>query len=409
MSSDVNIIIGNGNLGRPSQDLDGVCALIGTGVSVSGKFALGDILAFRSVADAVNLGIDADYDTTNKSLLYHHISAFYANAGEGAELYLMPVANTVIMKDMCDITKTHAPVLLEQLKGRIRMLAISRTPPSAYAPTYSGQFDPDIWDAAAKAQELYDDEFAKHRPIQIFIEGRAFQGTAASAKDLRNASTGLNANRVSIIAGQDNAVSTLFSEAELYAAVTVAMGRASAIQVQRNIGRVKDGAIIITGSAGLSSGDVLSTFSNADLETLDSLGYIFMQTRDGKSGYFMNNDHCACPLTDDYCYIHRGRPMDKAARIIRETYIEELLDDVNVDAASGKLAPSVIKHYQRAAEKAIEVNMLSKGEISGVTVSVDPDQNILSTDILTTVVRIVPKGMVNAIEVYLSYSNPLSN
>lgn len=406
--NDVTISIGNGNLGRASQVLDGVCALIGSGVSVAGKFALGDVLALRSLADAENYGIDADYDTANLCLLWRHIKAFYDNAGEGAELYVLPVASSVTMTEMLDKTLTHAPVLLDALKGRIRMLAISRTPPVLYIPTITEQFDSDVWTAAAKAQELYASEFLLHRPIQVFIEGRNFQSVAASAKDLRNATTGLNANRVSIVCLADMAANGPV-EANGYAAVTIPMGRAAAIPVQRNIGRVKDGAITLTGLAGFSSGELLSEKTNADINALDAFGYIFAIERDGKAGYYLNNDHCACKIDDDYAYIHRGRPIDKAARIVRQTYLEELLDDVEVDASTGKLAASVIKHYQRAGEKAIEINMLSLGEISGVSVFVDPNQNILSTDKIITVMRIVPKGMVNAIQVLLSYSNPTSN
>jgi len=407
--NDVKIVIGNGNLGRASQVLDGVSALIGTGVSVADKFALGDVLALRALSDAENLGITEAYDTANKSLLWHHIRGFYDNAGEGAELYVMPVANTVTMTQMLDKTGTHAPALLDSLKGRIRMLAISRTPASTYDPTYSGQFDPDVWTAAAKAQELYASEFLLHRPIQIFIEGRTFNGTAASATDLRNASTGLNANRVSIVIGTDYEVIGVFTEATDYASVTIPMGRAAAIPVQRNIGRVKDGGLVIRGEAGLSDGQPITTKTSAELSTLDELGYIFFIERDGKAGYYMNNDHCACPISDDFAYIHRGRPIDKASRIVRQTYLEELLDDVEVDAGTGKLSPAVVKHFQRAGEKAIQVNMLANGEISGVSVFVDADQNILSTDELSVVMRIVPKGMINAIEVLLSYSNPSSN
>lgn len=329
--NDVTITIGNGNLGRASQVLDGVSALIGTGVSVADKFALGDHLALRSIADAENLGITEAYDTANKSLLWHHIAAFYANAGEGAELYVLVVANTVTMTQMLDKTGAHAPALLDALKGRIRMLAISRTPASTYVVIPSSQFDPDVWTAAAKAQELYASEFALHRPIQIFIEGRAFDGIAANAKDLRNAATGLNANRVSIVCGADNPVSNLFAEAADYAAVTVFMGRKAAIPVQRNAGRVKDGPIVLTGEAGMSDNAKLSTLTGVDLAALDTFGYIFFIQRDGKSGYYINNDHCACVISDDYAYVHRGRPIDKAARLVRQTYLEELLDDVEVD------------------------------------------------------------------------------
>ena len=401
---DVKIIVGNGNLGRASQSLDGVAALIGSGAAIEGKFALGDILAFRSPADAEAKGITASYDWANKVLLWHHIKDFYANAGEGAEFYVMPVANTVLMADMADKALLYAAKLLDTLKGRVRLLTISRTPVAGYTPVYAGQFDPDVWNAAAKAQELYANEFAKHRPIQIFIEGRDFQGDTATAKDLRSSITGLNANRVSIVICQDYDVAALDARFLKYAAVCSAMGRAAAVPVQRNIGRVKSGAIIFGKIAGLSSHSTLVDLPAADLNDLDALGYIFLKNIDGKSSFFFNNNHCACPIADDYAYIHRGRPIDKASRLVREVYIEELLDDIDVDAETGMIAPAVVKSYQRAAEKSIEINM--NGEISGVKVFVDPDQNVLSTDKINTVMRIVPKGMANAFEVLLSYENP---
>jgi len=401
---DVTIIIGNGNLGRASAVLDGVTALVASGVAVADKFALGDVLALRSVADAENLGITAAYDLANKVLLHQHIADFYANAGEGVELYVMPVVNTVTMEDMADITKTYAPVLLDTLKGRVRQLIICRVPPADYAPAFVNQFDPDVWAAITKAQALYASEFTKHRPIQILVEGRGFQGTAATAKDLRT----LAANRVSVVICQVAEVAARDARFADYAAVCLAAGRLAAIPVQRNIGRVKDGDVTVNGEAAFSDGTKLSAMSQASIDALDGFGYIFLIERDGKAGYFFNNDHTACPLTDDYAYIHRGRPIDKAARLVRQVYLEELLDDIEVDPITGKMAAAVIKSYQRAGEKAIEINMLANGEVSGVKVFVDPDQNILSTDKVSTVMRIVPKGMANEFEIKLSYENPLN-
>jgi len=401
---DVTIIIGNGNLGRASAVLDGVTALVASGVAVADKFALGDVLALRSVADAENLGITAAYDLANKVLLHQHIADFYANAGEGAELYVMPVVNTVTMEDMADITKTYAPVLLDTLKGRVRQLIITRVPPADYAPVFANQFDPDVWAAITKAQALYASEFTKHRPIQILVEGRGFQGTAATAKDLRT----LAANRVSVVICQVAEVAAKDARFADYAAVCLAAGRLAAIPVQRNIGRVKDSDVTVNGEAAFSDGTKLSAMSQASIDALDGFGYIFLIERDGKAGYFFNNDHTACPLTDDYAYIHRGRPIDKAARLVRQVYLEELLDDIEVDPVTGKMAAAVIKSYQRAGEKSIEINMLANGEVSGVRVFVDPDQNILSTDKVSTVMRIVPKGMANEFEVKLSYENPLN-
>ena len=278
---DVTIIIGNGNLGRASAVLDGVTALVASGVAVADKFALGDVLALRSVADAENLGITAAYDLANKVLLHQHIADFYANAGEGAELYVMPVVNTVTMEDMADITKTYAPVLLDTLKGRVRQLIITRVPPADYAPVFANQFDPDVWAAITKAQALYASEFTKHRPIQILVEGRGFQGTAATAKDLRT----LAANRVSVVICQVAEVAAKDARFADYAAVCLAAGRLAAIPVQRNIGRVKDSDVTVNGEAAFSDGTKLSAMSQASIDALDGFGYIFLIERDGKAGY----------------------------------------------------------------------------------------------------------------------------
>lgn len=401
---DVTITIGNGNLGRASAVLDGVTALIGSGVAVADKFALGDVLALRSVADAETLGITAAYDLANKVLLHRHISDFYANAGDGAELYVMPVVNTVTMADMADSTKDYAATLLDQMKGRVRLLTISRVAPADYVAAAVDQFDPDVWAAVTKARELSVLEFAKHRPIQIIIEGRDYQGTAATAKDLRT----LSSNRVSVVIAQSADVAALDARFAPYAAVGVAAGRLAAISVQRNLGRVKDGPIVLSGEAQFADGTKLSAMTQASLDALDGFGYIFLIERDGKAGYYFNNDHCACALTDDFAYIHRGRPIDKAARLVRQVYLEELLDDIEVDPVTGKMAAAVIKGYQRAGEKSIEINMLANSEISGVKVFVDPDQNILSTDKVSTVMKIVPKGMANEFVIALSYENPLN-
>lgn len=397
----VNITLGNGNLGRASQTLDGVAALIGTGVAVEGKFALGDVLALNGLANAEAKGITAAYDLANKVLLWHHIRDFYANAGDGAELHVMPVANTMTFND---ITGTPCVDILAKLKGRVRLLALTLVPEDGYEAIIEYGFDSDVW-MALGVDNVIKIQFANHRPIQVLIEGRAFSGVAADARDLRDPE-GLNANRVSIVIGQDNDVALLDPAFLNYAAVGAALGRMAAIPVQRNIGRVKDRKLSIVGVAGLSSGEKLSEYSKTDFNVLDTKGYIFMQERDGKAGYFFNNDHCACKIEDDYAYIHRGRPIDKAARIIYQVYQEELLDDVEVDAETGKLAVSTVKHFQRTAEKAIEINMLANGEISGVEVYVDADQNILATDTIEVSLNIIPKGMVNAINVKLQYKNP---
>jgi hypothetical protein len=402
------IQIGNGNLGRAARTADGISALIVSGIAVAGKFALGDVLGpLRSVKDAEALGIDAAYDSDNKLLAHHHISDFYdKGANDGNELYVMVVADTVTMADVCDKTNDYAKLLLETLQGKVKLLGITRVPDGTYAAAATNQFDPDVWSAITNAKALIAEEAEAHRPVQVLIEGRDFQGTASSAKDLR-ASDGPDANRVSVVCSADNDVSIAETEYAAYAHVGYVLGRLAAIPVQRNIGRVKDGPMSIL-EPGLSNGAKLSTFTLTEIEALHDLGYILMRSYDNRPGYYFTDDPTACPVDDDYASIHRGRPIDKATRLARTVFEGELLDDVEVDPDTGKLEVAVVKGYQQKTEKYIEVNMLNYGEISGVRCVVDPDQDILSTDQVEINLAIVPKGMTREFLVKLNYENPSS-
>jgi hypothetical protein len=399
----VSASLSNGNLGRNAPSEDSVAGLIVSGVAVAGQFALGDILGpFTSLADAEALTINAAYDSTNTCLAFQHIKEFYDHAPAGSRLYVMVVAKTVTMNTICDPAATHAKKLLSQTGGVIRMLGITRVPDAAYVPTYTGQFEQDLLDAITKLNLLYTEEFNAQRPFSAFIEGRNFQGTVSSITNLR-ATNGPNAPHVAVVLGQDNTVATAAAHAAKYASVGIALGCAAAVPVQRNIGRVKNGPVKVV-RASLSNGALMSTISDVNQNTLDTNGYVFFRQHVGLAGFYFNDDHTAAPVTNDYAQFTYSRTVNKAVRIAYTTYVNELLDEVLVDATTGKLSTAVIKHYQGILESAILSNMID--EISGVTVAVDANQNVLSTGQVKVVLSIVPVGTVRKIQVTIGFNNP---
>lgn len=420
--SKVIIGLSTNGLGQIAAQTDGVAGLIVSGVAVVGKFALGDVIGpFFSLADAEAKGIDAAYDTANTCIAYKQIKDFYAEAGTGAELWVIVAAKTVTMATMLDKDGAYAPKLLDVSAGRVKMIAISRIPQTGYTATYTDQFDDDIWTAVTNGKALRTDLFSKGMPVQLFIEGRDFQGTVASTKDLSGAAT-TNAPFISIMIGQDVAYSSANAHAAKYAAVGLLLGRVASIQVQRNIGRVQDGARLSVANPGLSNGSPLKTattvnFTDTQLGVLTDRNYILFRTIQGKSGAYFNNDYCACPRTSDYNRISRCRPIDKAVRITNSTYIEELLDDPELNPETGKLDASVIKQFQSKIEIAIQQQMITNPqingttgvkEISGVRAVADPNQNVVTTNKIAVKLKVVPKGMTDAIEVELGYATSLN-
>ena len=400
---DVNVELMNGQLGRAVSEKDGVAAIIGSGIAVDGMFALGDILGpFYQVRDAEAKGINAKYDEENGLLLYQHIADFYKNAGSGAALYVMPVAQTVTLEAMADKEQAYAAKVIEQLAGEVRLVALTRTPDASYEPAITSGVDNDVIAAAGKAQTLAGHSFNHFRPVSFIIEGRAFQGTVGDIADLRSVATGPNANRVHVVLSNDNTRALKDTTSLYYAHAGFLLGRVAAIPVQRNAGRVKDGKLDIS-NPGLSSGEKLSKFNEADLNALNEKGYIFLRQHPGKAGYFFNDDHAACPIQDDYAYLNRGRVIDKAARLIRQLYLNDLLDEVLVDK-DGKLDIGVVKNFEKRGESHIAMNM--RGQISNVEVFMNPNQNILATDETEVQLAITPLGTNRKMKIKLGFKNP---
>jgi len=402
---DVKLNLTNGNLGREVSSKDGVAALIGSGVAVATKFALGDILGpIYKPEDAAIYGIDEAYDSENEVLMYQHIKDFYSTAGNGSPLYLMVVVNTVTLTELADKTNDYAAKLIEQLKGEVRLVILSRVPDASYTATVVGGLDDDVITAASMAQALAVESFNKFRPVSFLIEGRGYQGVPGTLVDLRSASAGPNANRVGIVLSADPTVSASVTDYEGYANVAMVAGRLAAIPVQRDPGRVRDGALP-TSKLALSDGVDITHVSETDLVAIHDKGYIFGWQHTGKAGYFINMGHAACPIEDDYAYLSRGRTIDKAARLIRQVYLNDLLDELLIDD-DGKLEQGIVKNFQSRGESIISINMVAKGEASSVGVYVDANQNVLSTDRLTVELKIVPLGIAKEIVVNLGFTNP---
>ncbi len=409
MLPNVTITQTDGNTGRKAPSLDGVTGLMLSGVAVGGQFALNDVLGpFFSVEDAEAKGITAAYDSTNTCMAWRHIKDFFVEAGNGRELYVMVVAKTVTLAQQADDTNTStgAKKMLLALGGRIRLLGLTRIPQVGYAPTYANQLDTDITTAGANAKTLYENEFTAYRPVQIVIEGRDWQGNASSSLNLRDSVAGLNATRVSIFIGQDTTLTTTYTWATKYAAVGMYLGRMARIPVQRSTGRVKDGKFNVV-TPGFSNNALIGTLTDTQLNTLNDFGYVYFRNHTGKVGAFVNNDHNACPIQSDYAYTRRSRPADKVSRIARVVYVEEILNDLDVNPDTGFLEPSTCKHFEAEVESEVAIQMIREGELSGIAAYCAVDQNVISTDTVAIEINIVPKGISQQITVTQSYATSL--
>lgn len=387
--SNVNIKLENGALGRVSASADGVAGLILTGKTVVGKLDLNKVYLLSSPRDLVTLGITAETNT----LAHKDILAFYAQAGEGAELYLLVVSEATTLTQMCG-AEDASPLkkLVDHAKGRIRLIGINRTPPAEYeAATTETGIDNDAVLAATAAQ-LVAESYAKQiNPFRMFIPALLWDDTTDKLFKPREASS----NRVGLVLAADVKFGQVAS-----AAIGQVLGRAALIPVNYSIARVKNGAIAASGF--LTSGKKPEECAGLH-ELLNDAGYIFYRLFVGKNGYYLNDDCLSAPLSDDYSNLNLGRVIDKAMIIAYTAYIDEIQDSIEVDD-KGELPQYLCTYFESNIENAIAMKM--QNEISQFTAYINPAQNVLSSSKLEISCKITPKGITRNINVTLGFDNP---
>src|ERR1044072_4549048 len=117
---DVKIVLQNGTLGSIVQTADGIAGIMLTGAS-EGDIDAGTPFVITSLTDAENQGLSE----AGNPFAYKQIREFYNEAGEGALLYVLLVANTVTVASMADNTNANgAKKLLDYAGGKIRVLGV---------------------------------------------------------------------------------------------------------------------------------------------------------------------------------------------------------------------------------------------------------------------------------------------
>ncbi len=144
------------------------------------------------------------------------------------------------------------------------------------------------------------------------------------------------------------------------------------------------------------------------IEELYDKGYITPRKYTGRSGYFFTDDRLACDETDDYAHLANRRVIDKAYRIVYDTLLDMMLDELEVNE-DGTLQTGVVKSWQQTVEDKLNANMTAAGELSagddgeGAVCYIDETQNVLATSKVEVTVKVRPFGYARYIDVSLGF------
>jgi hypothetical protein len=385
----VTIDYGNGALGQTISSADGLLCLVVCGATaVSTTFTLNKQYSIRKLSDVDTLGITAD----NNPLLYQTVKDFYTEARDGTQVYIIGYPDTLKMSDVLDKDNPYLRNVIEATNGELRGFVVASV--STGDPVIANALDSDIPAALLNAHGLGEwSRTARYAPVFVILDGLNFNGNASGLKDLKTHSY----YRAAVVIGS-------LTAGAANQAIGLVAGRIAQGSVDRNIGRVADGALNVL---AMYAGD--TAIELADTETIYNLSYITFRTFTGISGYFISDDLMATKETDDYNHLTAVRTVDKAARICYSVMVTQLLDKVQVKSDGTMLQPVVVA-WRQILENAMASNMTANGELSddngdnGVEVYIDPTQDVLATGTINIEVRVRPFGYARYINVLLGFT-----
>ena len=377
----------NGQLGTVGESPDGLFALVCGAKAVAKKLEMDKAYTLHTFDELAALGVTAE----NNPRLYKHVEDFYAEAEEGTKLVIFPVDKTKTFTELCDKDTGAIKELITAENGALRGIFVAGDGREATLTTNG--LDDDLFTALPKAQQLAEwATTSLYAPLFIILEGRGYKGGAV--KDLHKEAY----NRVGVLIGD----TVKSSEG---AAVGMMAGRLATLPVQRNIARVKNGALK---PIALFIGDKPVEENASAVSDLYDAGYITPRKYVGKAGYFFTDDRLACEQTDDYAHITARRTIDKAYRIAYAALLDLMMDELAVNE-DGTLQHGIIMAWQQMMENAVNRAMTAVGELSadengaGCKAYIDPTQNVLATSKIELVLKVRPFGYARYVDVKLGF------
>lgn len=386
----------------------------GAGLAVKDKLQ-GNVIEINSMDDLKELGITAYSGDTEKDLLfgipYYHINHFFGIQGSTGRLFIM-FADCGIDWNAIEQMQRAAHGMINQLGIWTEQSLWKQTDPEAE--TYSIDL---VTDLQSKAASLADE----NAPLSILLCANSAV-IATAEESVKKVELGkiptcvINARFVSVLLGQGldadvSAMQLANQNLTPVGNIGAALGCIASASVQESfawvnkfnlIGYFPDiemgfGDVTLNSESKLTSTLKYSSLNKIQLDDLDDKGYIFLCKYSGlESGVFFSKDQTCS--NGDYRTVARNRTIHKSRRAVRNALLPYVNSPLKVDPSTGYLSSAKITMFQNIVSD-ILTTMQDNEEISGFSVTIDKNQNVLKNDTLIIKYSLVPVGVASRIEV----------
>lgn len=393
MSNTIKFQRTNGNVPKTTAGQDHISGFIAYVTALpSGFTESARIQACSSIETAEKLGITSDKSASWEiRLLHYHLSEVY-RLNPGISLYVGLFAKP----SGENYTFSEIKVLQNYTGGSIRQVAVWCGTKALTAGDLTA-----LQGIATNLQE-YD------RPLSILYAPKV-----TSVTSMVTNLAGAGKCNVSVVIGQagKGVGADLFADAgntgkASVSGIGVALGITSRAAVHQSIASVENFPTGVDLPA-FGDGTLLRDLDSAIVESLDTARYLYFVTYDGFADSYFNDSHTMDEAVSDYAMIENVRTMDKAVRGIRKALLPKLGGTLYVDADTGQLASYEVEYLTTIANKPLE-DMRKSGELSGMLVEIDPNQDVLSTSTLEFVIKQVGVGVLRHIKCKIGFAKSLN-
>lgn len=133
--------------------------------------------------------------------------------------------------------------------------------------------------------------------------------------------------------------------------------------------------------------------------------YVFCRKFPNLAGTYYNDNRCAISKSSDYAYINDNRVIDKAIRGVDQALLPSLNSPLLLKA-DGTLENSTIAYLESQAV-VVTNDMVRNAEASAISVTIDPNQSVLTTSEIIVTINIVPIGVARNIVVNIGYKTSI--
>ena len=371
-----------GGLARQLPSEDHISGIIFYGFALPTGFGTDRIKRLTCLEDAEQLGIAAG--SVDYAIIHYHVSEFYRIA-PGAILFLGLFATPQTWNF------EEVWTMKQFAQGKIRQYSIY---------TQRAFVGTDV----EKIQLVMEKLHTEHAPASALYAADFSAIQENGLEDLRE----LECPRVSVVLGQDGSgvgAALYASSGKSISCIGAVMGAVAKASVHESIAYVKKfrmDDVVELSVPCLANGDAIGALTFANVDDINNKGYIFLINHVGKDATYLNDSFCAVASDSDYATIENNRTMDKMEREVRRALLPELSAPLYVDPSSGKLDPDTIAYFEAIANEPLAVMERSK-ELSGVSVTIPADQNVLTTSELQINIGAVPVGVARKIKVKIGF------